>query len=123
MSDKDEKELEPGVYESPFDDYPGFIRFPHPLMYAPHLQEYWALVIEPAKGLTLLDWDSHHLPWLGAKYLLTQYGEVSIKDISKGDLDEDRLPLNVQQWVIKCAKEYLAPELGPKASPVVLTLI
>ena len=123
MTEKEKKVSEPGVYESPFDSYPGSIRFPYPLLYAPHFQEYWDKVIVPAKGLVLLDWEAHHLPWVGAKHLITQYGEWAIKGISNGDLEADRLPLNVQQWVMKCAREYLEPELGPKARPVALTLI
>jgi hypothetical protein len=123
MSDKEAKELEPGVYESIFDDYPGFIRFPYPLLYAPHFQEYWDISLAPAKGLVLLDWDAHHLPWAGAKHLLVQYGDLSIKDISPGDLEADRLPLKVQQWIVGCARDYLEPELGPKVRPVALTLI
>lgn len=120
----DEKKVtEPGVYESPFNDYPGSIRFPSPLLYAPHFQEYWAKAVEPAKDLILLNWEAHHLAWIGAKMLIGQYGEWSIKGISRGDFDADRIPLRIQQWVLKCAREYLEPELGPKVRAVALTLI
>lgn len=121
MADKD-KAAEPGFYESSFDDYPGSIRFPHPFLYAPHFQEYWAKAIEPSKDLLMINWDAHDLAWQGAHHLIVQYGEFNVKGISKADFEAGRVPLKVQQWVLKCAREYIEPELGPKVRPVVVTL-
>lgn len=109
----------PGRYPSPLEQYPGFIQFPAPLMYA-HFKEWWIRTLEPLNDVRKLDFRGFDLEWEGARYLITEFGEWSISGVPIGDVKTGNVPLEVVNFVRQAADHYLFPQLSPKESRLLL---
>lgn len=114
-------ESAPGRYDSPFEDHPGYIQFPYPMMF-PHFRDWWKAAVEPLKNLTRLDFDHLDCEWQGAKKLITEYGEWAIQGVAVGDAKNDNVPLEVISWVEDCAEDYIWPQLSEKKRRLLSTV-
>ena len=114
-------ENRPGYYASPLERYPGHIQFPDPLGLV-EFTAWWKVAIHPLKNMDGFDLELFSFEWVGAKALLLEYGERGIKDVPKGKVKEDRVPLPVMSWVSDCADDYIFPQLPKKKQARLLTL-
>lgn len=105
MGDKELRKGEGGIYDSPLEDYPGYIRFPDPLdgrHYRAWLRETRRDDLEDEiDNLTAFG------EWRGALALIEEW---SLENLARGDIDEtgDNVPTMVQVFVRTAAALYLA---------------
>lgn len=109
----DQQPDKPGRYESPFDEYPGYVQFPAPLMLH-HVQAWWEKAVEPLANKKRVDYAYWDAEWQAAKALILQFGAWRIESVPQGEVDADRVPAEVVGWVLEVADEYVGPKLPPK---------
>jgi hypothetical protein len=112
----------PGQYICDIDGYDGYLQFPHPFMLN-HLKAWWEAGVDPLKELESIEWKYWGIEWVGAKLLLLDYGEWTVKGVSQGDIKADNIPAVIEEWVIACAKDFILPQLDPKKRLVLLTVL
>lgn len=104
----------PGRYASIFEQYPGYIQFPYPLLHNPHLKAWWEKCITPLKEITAFDFAKLDLEWEGARELLVEYGEWQLTGLPVGEVKAGRVPADVVTFVRLAADDYIYPWLSPK---------
>lgn len=109
----DESETRPGYFDSPIAAYPGYIQFPHPFT-LDAFGKWWKRAVEPVLDAKTMAFASASWEWEGAKHLLLDHGEWAVKSISRDDVVENRVPLEVVSWVEDCQDAYIWPMLSQK---------
>lgn len=110
----------PGRYESNLAGYPGHIQFPNPLRLA-HFKAWWETAITPLKTLTKLDFDHAMSEWKAAAKLILEFGEWEIKSVPRGEVAADQIPVEVVNFVLECADDYIYPLLPEKKRQLIRT--
>ena len=53
----------------------------------------------------------------------TDYGEWKIVGIAPGDVRDDNVPAELEEWAVICSKAYILPMLDPRKRLVLSTVI
>ena len=110
--EKEEEKHPPGYYPCRITGHPGHIQYPSPMTY-PHFKVWWELSIESVKELVVGDFKYWDAQWEAAKQLILKYGKWEIESISRGDVEDNNLPLEVISFVRMTSEIYIYPKLSP----------
>ena len=101
----------PGYFESEIDEYPGSFTLPHPFLDR-HMRCWWDAAFKQREG-DVMDYDYAEFEWKAYVALILEFGEWTVKGVSKGDLDGGGMPMVVKSWVTQEASNYIIPFVPP----------
>ena len=117
-----EKDVTRGLLKSPFEEYPGYIQFPHPLMLH-HVSAWWSMAVDANKKITNESFEFHQNQWKAYRHMLTEYDGWYIDNIPVGDVKLDLVPSLLVSFVLTLGEQYVLNQLSPKQAAVLRTLL
>lgn len=116
------KEVNSGLIRSIFDDYPGYVQFPHPLMLH-HISQWWDKCVKANEGVEPKDFKFHLNQWISYRDMLLDNDGWHIDKITPGEVKQDLLPAEVISFIVMLGEQYVLNQLTPKQRAVLRSLI
>jgi hypothetical protein len=116
------EEVTRGYIRSMFDEYPGYIQFPFPLMLH-HVDAWWKEAVDKNKDIPRENIQFHRNQWHAYRNLLIEYDGWHLENIPIGDVKNDNVPAIIVSFILQLGEQYVLNQLSPKVRGVLRSII
>jgi hypothetical protein len=111
-----------GYCTSPYEEYPGYIQFPHPLMLR-HVSQWWQAAVKANEDISREEIKYHLNQWHAYRDMILDNDGWHIENVTPGEVKADEVPSLLVSFILQVGESYVVNQLSPKQRGVLRSLL